>query len=90
LKGPKQQKALLGGLERLIGVLHPSLLPKTSVILMQFYQADLIEEDVLIEWGKKRSKKYVDKETSKAIRKYAQEFLNWLEEAEEDSEEEAE
>jgi len=89
-KSEKQQKALLGGLERLVGVVHKELLSKTSVILMQLYQNEVLDEEVALEWGQKRSKKYVDKETSKAIRKHAKQFLDWLEEAdEEDSEEES-
>jgi translation initiation factor 5 len=71
----KHQKCLLGGLERLIGLTHPSLLPSTPKILMAFYQADLIEEEVVKTWGKRVSKKYVDRETSKRVRKAGDPFL---------------
>lgn len=88
----KHQKALLGGVERLVGVAHPDLLNSTTVsrILMTFYQADLLDEELLTQWGTHVSKKYVDKETSKKVRKASEPFLKWLEEADDDDEEEEE
>lgn len=80
----KHQKSLLGGLERLIGLSYPSLLPQTPKILMAFYQKDLIEEEVIKAWGTHVSKKYVDRETSKKVRKAGEPFLKWLDEAEDD------
>lgn len=82
----KHQKCLLGGLERLIGLSYPSLLPSTPKILMAFYQSDLIEEEVVKAWGKHVSKKYVDRETSKKVRRAGEPFLKWLDEAEDDDE----
>ncbi|KAI0224874.1 eukaryotic translation initiation factor 5 [Massospora cicadina] len=86
--GEKHQKSLLGGIERLVGLSFPSLLPKIAVILKLLYDEDLIEESVILKWGAKPSKRYVDKEISKKIKKSAQPFLTWLEEAEEESSEE--
>ena len=71
----KHQKSLLGGIERLVGVQHPDLIPSVPKILMAFYQADIIEEEVVKQWGTHVSKKYVDKETSKKVRKAADPFL---------------
>jgi translation initiation factor 5 len=71
----KHQKALLGGLERLIGLSYTSLLPSTPKILMALYQNDLIEEEVVKAWGTHVSKKYVDRETSKKVRKAGDPFL---------------
>ena len=71
----KHQKALLGGLERFIGVDHPELIPAVPKILMAFYQADALEEEVIKQWGTHVSKKYVDKETSKKVRKASEPFL---------------
>ncbi|ORX98981.1 translation initiation factor [Basidiobolus meristosporus CBS 931.73] len=89
VKNEKDQKALLGGLERLIGITNQNLLPKTPVILKALYDEDLVDEEIFIKWGSKASKKYVDKETSKNIRKKAEPFITWLAEAEEeDSDEE--
>jgi hypothetical protein len=71
----KHQKSLLGGIERLVGYDHPELIPAIPKILMEFYQADVLEEDVVTSWGTHVSKKYVDKETSKKVRKASEPFL---------------
>lgn len=80
----KHEKSLLGGVERVIGKEHSELIPGTSKILMVLYEHDLITEAVVTRWGAKPSKKYVDKDTSKKIRKAAEPFLTWLAEAESD------
>ncbi|KAJ1339634.1 hypothetical protein BSLG_005756 [Batrachochytrium salamandrivorans] len=59
---------LLGGIERLVGIEHPELLPKVALILKALYDVDLVEEDVVLAWGDKPSKKYVDRKISKDIR----------------------
>ncbi|KAH9985761.1 eukaryotic translation initiation factor 5 [Russula vinacea] len=84
----KHQKSLLGGIERLAGVEYPDLIAVIPKILMEFYQADVVEEDVVTSWGTHVSKKYVDKETSRKVRKASEPFLKWLAEAEDDDEEE--
>ncbi|EMD41353.1 hypothetical protein CERSUDRAFT_109956 [Gelatoporia subvermispora B] len=84
----KHQKSLLGGIERLVGIEHPSLIPAIPKILMEFYQVDIIEEEVVKQWGTHVSKKYVDRETSKKVRKASEPFLKWLDEAEDSDEEE--
>ena len=71
----KHQKSLLGGIERFVGVVHPDLVPIVPKILMQFYQADILEEEVVKQWGTHVSKKYVDRETSKKVRKASEPFL---------------
>ena len=71
----KHQKSLLGGIERLVGVQHPDLIPSVPKILMAFYQADIIEEEVVKQWGTHVSKKYVDRDTSKKVRKASEPFL---------------
>ncbi|KAE9386527.1 hypothetical protein BT96DRAFT_1026193, partial [Gymnopus androsaceus JB14] len=80
----KHQKALLGGIERLVGLSHPDLLPAVPKILMALYQTDILEEEVVTQWGTHVSKKYTDKETSKKVRKASEPFLKWLEEADDD------
>ena len=87
VKNEKCQKAILGGIERLVDQ-NDKLLPKVAFILKAFYDEDIVEEDVLLAWGEKASKKYVDKAKSKEIRKQATPFLNWLREAEEESSDE--
>jgi len=71
----KHQKALLGGVERLVGLTYPSLIPAVPKILMALYQTDLIEEEVVTQWGTHVSKKYVDKDVSKKVRKASEPFL---------------
>ncbi|RYP48425.1 hypothetical protein DL768_005698 [Monosporascus sp. mg162] len=85
----RHEKALLGGIERLLaaqGKKHPELMTSDKIvkILHQLYDKDLVSEEVVAKWGSKASKKYVDLSTSKKIRRGAEPFLKWLEEAEED------
>ncbi|KAK7050828.1 eukaryotic translation initiation factor 5 [Paramarasmius palmivorus] len=86
----KHQKSLLGGIERLVGLSHPELIPSVPKILMAFYQSDILEEEVVTQWGTHVSKKYVDKETSKKVRKASEPFLKWLEEADDDDDDDDE
>lgn len=83
----RHEKAFLGGTERFVGTEKPNLIPQVSGILLQYYQNDLISEEVLKAWGGKASKKYVDISTSKKVRKSAEKFIEWLETAESDEEE---
>lgn len=56
-----------------------------------YYNHDLLSEEVAVKWGTKASKKYTDLATSKKVRKAAEPFIKWLEEAsEEESSEEDE
>lgn len=87
----RHQKALLGGTERFVGKDHPDkLIPQFPAILMAYYQSDLITEEVIKPWGSKASKKYVDIATSRKVRKAAEKFLEWLENAESEEESESE
>lgn len=87
----KHQKALLGGLEHLLareGKAHPKLMTPDVIsnkILYQLYDKELITEDFVKKWGSKASKKYCDLSTSRAIRRAAEPFIKWLDEAEEES-----
>ena len=81
----KAEKNILGGLERFIGLTHPELISQVPKILLAFYNGDVLSEEALLKWGgKKASGRFVDKETSKSVRKAAAPFLKWLEEAEEE------
>ncbi|TEB34565.1 hypothetical protein FA13DRAFT_1707451 [Coprinellus micaceus] len=82
----KHQKALLGGIERHVGLVHPDLIPAIPKVLMELYQIDVLDEEVITQWGTHVSKKYVDKDTSKKVRKASEPFLKWLEEADDDEE----
>ena len=90
LTSERHQKAFLGGTERFVGREHPKLVPAIPKILLAYYQEDLVPEDVLKAWGSKASKKYVDIATSRKVRKAAEPFLEWLDNAESDEESEEE
>lgn len=78
------ENALLGGLERFLGLEKPELIQKVPQILLALYNKDLLSEEVITSWGSKVSKKYVPKDVSKKVRKAAKPFVKWLEEAEEE------
>jgi len=82
----KAQKYLLGGIEKLIEMKRDLLLPKVAGIFKILYDEDILDEEVIIEWSKKVSKKYVSKELAEKIHKNAAPFVTWLQEAEEESE----
>jgi len=82
----KAQKGLLGGFERFVGETHKDLLPQVPMLLKAFYDNDLVEEDVFIQWSQKLSKRYVDKKVGKEVRARAAPFIKWLEEADESEE----
>lgn len=84
----KAQKSLLGAVEKMIELHQSVLLPKTVHLLKELYDQDIVDEDVLLEWGEKPSKKYVSKELSYAIHEKAAPFMKWLREAEEESSDE--
>lgn len=49
----KAQKYLLGGFECLVKLHQSQLLPRVSIILKDLYDADLLEEDVILAWAEK-------------------------------------
>ncbi|KIK34322.1 hypothetical protein CY34DRAFT_98230 [Suillus luteus UH-Slu-Lm8-n1] len=53
----KHQKALLGGIKRLVRLTHPKLIPSIPKILMALYQINVLEEDMVTLWGTHVSKK---------------------------------
>uniref|UniRef100_A0A2K5PJ09 Eukaryotic translation initiation factor 5 n=1 Tax=Cebus imitator TaxID=2715852 RepID=A0A2K5PJ09_CEBIM len=81
----KAQRYLLHGLECVVAMHQAQLLSKIPHILKEMYDADLLEEEVIISWSEKASKKYVSKELAKEIRVKAEPFIKWLKEAEEES-----
>jgi len=84
----RHEKAFLGGIERFVGKEKPALIAQIPSILHALYDAEIVSEEAITKWGSRASKKYVDLSTSKKVRKAAEPFLKWLEEADEDSDEE--
>ncbi|KAI9355402.1 domain found in IF2B/IF5-domain-containing protein [Zopfochytrium polystomum] len=89
-KDEKCQKALIGGLERFVSSKKSRdvLMPKVAQILKAFYDAELIDEDVILEWAENPSDKYVKQKYNDEIRQKAEPFVNWLRAAEEDEDDE--
>ena len=72
----KAQKCLLGGIERYFGNDEPEAIPQgVPKVLMALYQADVLDEEIITQWGTHVSKKYVDKDVSKKVRKAAEPIL---------------
>lgn len=92
VENKKAQKYLLGGYEKLVGDIYKEKLFANAVkVLKLFYDEEILDEDVIIEWSLKDSKKYVSKEMSKKIHDKVAPFIQWLKEAEvEDSDEDEE
>lgn len=84
----KAQRYLIGGLEQIIFLHSAKLLDKVGAILKLFYDNDILEEKVLLEWASKVSKKYVSKDFSEKIHEKAKPFIIWLHEAEEEDDDE--
>jgi translation initiation factor 5 len=62
------------------------LLNKVPIILKKLYDSDVVDEEAILKWGEKPSKRYVDRDTSKAVKKAATPFLEWLANASEEEE----
>jgi len=83
----------LGGTERFFGELlgeNPDILKKVAKVIELYYQHDLAAEEVLLKWGTTASRKYVDIKTSKKVRKAAEPFITWLENASDEESDEDE
>lgn len=92
MDNPKAQKYLLRGFELTVKEFKNNLVPRVPHVLKAFYDADILDEKVLLEWGSKVQKKSVGKDLGQEIFEKAQPFIKWLKEAEEEesSEEEEE
>ena len=53
----------------------PDTHPQIPKILMRLNQADILTKDIIQQWGTHVSKKYVDRDISKSVRKASEPFL---------------
>lgn len=83
----KGQKYLIGGIEKTVETYEAALLPKVAHIFKELFEEDILEEEVILEWSKKVSKKNVSKEMAQKIHEKVAPFVKWLKEAEEESDE---
>ena len=86
-ENPKGQKYLIGGIEKTVESFEAALLPKVPHIFKELFEEDVLEEEVILEWTKKVSKKNVSKELAQKIHDKAAPFIKWLQEAEEETSE---
>ncbi|KAJ0175928.1 hypothetical protein K1T71_008102 [Dendrolimus kikuchii] len=84
----RAQRAVLHALTALCQD-NAALLPKVPPILKLLYDEDIVEEKAIMEWAAKPSRKYASKEVVADVRRRAQPFLDWLNDAEEDSSDDA-
>lgn len=80
----RAQRYLLGGIEQVVKEHSTALLPRVPHLLKLLYDQDIVEEEVLLDWSKRVSKKYVSKEVAQEIHERARPFIKWLQEAEEE------
>ena len=62
-----------------------TLLPKVHLIFNELYEEDILDEEIIIEWAKKVSKKNVSEDLAQKIHDKAAPFVKWLQEAEEET-----
>ena len=92
-----QQRHLIAAAEWVCGTKYPNLLKFFPVMLKQFYDEDLVDEDVFFEWDADSIRNdfsaeitMMGEETLEALRGHAKQFIIWLREAEEDDEDDGE
>jgi translation initiation factor 5 len=94
-KSPIQQRQLIAAIEWFCGVRNASLIKFFPALLKVFFDEELIEEDVFLEWAADHAKNdYTINSITDAVlerlRELSHPFIVWLQEAEEEEEEEDE
>ena len=83
----RSQGVLLGRLELLLAS-NLGIIKSVNDILSNFYELEILSEEVLIDWYDVPSAKYVTAEVLTSIHKSAKPFIEWLKNADEEDEEE--
>lgn len=86
-KLPNGGNILLNCVEEQVGAIEPGLLKKTPQILQALYESDVLDEDLILVWAESppESSWLVNKEVATAVRKKARPFIEWLKNADEES-----
>ncbi|KAL9234647.1 hypothetical protein vseg_009497 [Gypsophila vaccaria] len=79
------QPVMLHGIESFCGKARPEAVKEVALVLKNLYDADILEEDAIVEWYKKG---LTGPNKSLALWKNVKPFVEWLQSAESESEEE--
>lgn len=82
---PKAQRYLIGGVEQTVELHTSSLMSKVAGIFKIFYDLDILDEKVILDWAQKVSKRHVSKKIATEIHEKVMPFVLWLKNAEEES-----
>jgi len=91
LEDANSQLALLGGLEHFVTIAEPNHVKDMAKTLKVLYDLDIVEEEVILAWNKRAGIAEVlgvKPEQTAEVRKFATPVINWLEEADEESDDE--
>ncbi|XP_064538796.1 eukaryotic translation initiation factor 5 [Drosophila montana] len=81
---PKGQRYLIGGIEQTVDLHANTLMSKVAGIFKIFYDLDILDEKVILEWAQKVSKRHVSKKIATEIHERVEPFVQWLKDAEEE------
>jgi hypothetical protein len=77
LESKDSQLSLLHATGKFVAVTYPTLLSKTSSILMAYYNNDIVEEEAFLAWAEGKSD-VLSTEKHRAVVESATQFLEWL------------
>ncbi|ALC49839.1 eIF5 [Drosophila busckii] len=81
---PKAQRYLIGGIEQTVELHVQALMGKVAGIFKIFYDLDILDEKVILDWAQKVSKRHVSKKIATEIHEKVKPFVQWLKDAEEE------
>lgn len=86
----KSARILINCIEEQVGILHPDLLPRVALIIKALYDNDVLSEEALLAWHESppESSWLSSKEVATEVRKKVTPVIEWLKDAEEESESE--
>jgi len=79
------QRCLLGATERLLATVCPQLLPLMPKVLHAYYDADILDEEVIMQWASQTASKFINSDQFQKLQTAAEPFVTWLMEADVDS-----